>query len=234
MAAGITVYNDTNTVQISENLGTFQFLGKGTVNPGTPQYPIGSSSYPGGFGVTLTFAIGEIIAIKTTTGHWCSAWVTNYIDNSVQNIRFIGSDTITYYRFGYGTGIIPSGHSFEVYDGSGVLIFSDTEKSLKVLQGLSGYYSGLWGRGNNDQLINTINYDSNKSPAIVLGDSCRAYGYNGSVGYIFLQELAFNFNSSGVITTLNKIVENVNTGYDLQVVMKYPYYNYLVVDVTNL
>lgn len=234
MAAGLQIYNDANTIQITEAFSTFQFIAKGTVNPGTANYPIGSSAYPGGFGVTLTFAIGEIIAIKTTTGNWCAAWVTNYIDNSLQNIRFIGSDTITYYRFSYGSGIISAGNNFEVYDGSGIRIFSDAELSLKILQGVSGSFTGSWGRSSNNQLVSTINYDSSKVPAVVLGDSCRAYGYNSSVGYIFLQELVFNFNSSGTLTAITKIVENQNTGYSLQAIMRYVYYNFLVVDVSNL
>lgn len=209
MAAGITVYNNDNILQIDDSFGTLSISGKATVPPGTE----------------LDIPVDSSIAIKTDNGHWCSVQDGySYISNNLQHVKLIGDANITYYTFSVIKGNIPPGSNFEVYDSNGVRIFSDTQQIMKVLTQYTGLYQGVrstsrehapagWGRFRDGTVIQVTPAYPNK--AIIVNTLCAGAQWKYINGFRTNQQMVFYFQTDNTLSAQLKTIftagpENTN------------------------
>lgn len=215
MSAGIQIINDSGTIQITESYNNLQLVEKATVS--TP--------------CTLYFGKDDIIAFRSSSG-WATVFLNPIIIGELKKYNFRSSSgSITYYRFSHNSNI--EGHFFEVYNATGGIVFSDGCSHMKVLGQSSGSYVG--GKSTTaGATITSFSHSTSKTTAIIAGSvSFAMYWANSNNQHpttIMQQAFSFNFGS---IISLYSIMENNNYGSEST---RYgvPYYDFLVIDVTNL
>ena len=236
------VYNDQNYLQISSNYKNLVFLGKGSVNF-TKSH---NDSMMDGSWFSLQFNSNELIAFHSSNPN---APITSrgldHTDGTIHyyNLTVFGpagiNTTITYYRFGIKAGDVASGSHFEIYNADGVRIFSDNEKYLNIIETKTGiidvlypWYASISDGKPLDGTQYGTTYALGKKLAVIYSfPTICAYNawFQGGLHFGFPDNYCnciwwWNYNSR-------------STGYDgffngegsVE-----QYFNYLVVDVTNL
>jgi len=234
MTSGLVVYNDTNNLQITDSFKNLQFLYKGTTAPDTKVY----------------FNINDIIAFNCADGNWVGMWI-NYKDTSFPYPRtdtglprsdggtqkcclFRGSSTITYYVFGFD--VVSSGHYFEVKNSVGEVVFSDSEKFMKVIASCAGQDGGNTASPAtcHNRIFNTTAIPLNTTPAVIPGLRCWNTGWGSAGGDKTGHDHHMYEFQNGAVNSLYKNMRTEYFGEAYARASRNIFYNYLLIDVTNL
>lgn len=212
MTAGLTVYNDSNIVQIDESYKNLQCYESGTTTNGS----------------TITISNSEILALRATNGQWCATQLMPVLsgDNCIYTV--VGSGTIYYYKFGYRSNY--GGTHFEVRNTSGEVVCSD-KPYMRVIS----HNAGSAGASNSNKLwigsvISTVSFPTNKTAAIITSiPATIIYLYGDMPDDILWQ--TYNFSSGNISSVYRSYI--AGTGY-IQNGIYFNDYAYLVIDVTGL
>jgi hypothetical protein len=141
MPAGMTVYNDSNYIQISDAFKTFVFVGKGTVAlGGAPWSPtLGGGSY--------NYGAHAQIVIPNTTGYAPMLALRCGVHISIFRLQLVGSNwvwdiisqlggnqtnVITWYAFTETPNVVPNNYGLEVRAEGGALCYHSGYRPLMV------------------------------------------------------------------------------------------------------
>ena len=224
MTAGIQIFNDSGYIQITESYRNMQYIGKGTIASFTD----------------LLLPTNVLhIAFRCATSR--VGVIYNGVDASTGQVRVrfatptVGT-VVTYYMFGYPT--TKSGSMFEIYDGSGRLVFSDNNTYMKVLASQAGsiteanIYSGFSTSEGNT--VATVATTAGLTTAVLLGSfiSKLRVPVNSPAG-IAIWGMAFTFNATSILaqTVFHYMTSPPADDNYWSVNLDY---NFLVIDVTNL
>jgi len=223
MDAGLVIYNNANSIQITSSFRNYEFISKGVAAVGA-LIPINNN---------------QLIAFAPSVGNWFSGyWDDSSHHYTYGNFRGIagaqtnypvcGSAVIPYYIFGLSQTV---GKCFEVRDSLGNIVFSDGAKYMKVLASRSGLDSTVQ-RVNNcpGHIVDTYAYNANLKIAILPNQLSQ--GIQVHAGALAIQN--FTLNSNGSISSSYSMLHydgSASYGSSTSYIQNY---SYLVLDVTNL
>lgn len=210
MGSGIEIYNNSNTLQITDMFNNLQFISKGTV----------------GNGGSVTTLLNEILAFRCDDGHWFSIFPDKSFTSTTVTTPISSNGTVYWYKFGFTNNL--TGNHFEVRKSDGTIAFSDSSHYMKVLDSKAGLKNGTdYTHALYPQA--TTPYTSEKKVGVVAGILSSYLFFQDMGRTSTVTRLMFLFNSS--------LLSSSYVNYDVTS-QSFPQisnsYNYLVIDVTNL
>lgn len=221
MFAGFQAINTGNVIQIDQDYKNCRYLGKDILTV---------SNQGNGYGVinkSYSYNTVKFVAIRTDGNDPPIPWIN--VDRQSNTVLVsawgVSGQTMTVYKYGYPQ--ILNGNSFEVFNSSGELVFSDNMNPMRVLGFMWATVSAP-----EDYLNNYFYHDSSKVAAILPGSLIDGWYFGGGETCELEQQFIFNTNHIITTTFLSGNSEVMAVGYDYW--WEFLMFSALVIDVTGL